>query len=218
MVRKMIRNEALSDLIGIRLKAAQLVAEGELTAADIARKVGVGRATLFRWMRQPKFQARVAQVREELGELTLRYSLALRGRRLLNLDQRHEALCEIVRERGASPEMRTVPGGRTGFIVRKVKRIGSGKSARVVEEYEFDAALARAFLDLEERAAREVGEWGEAPAPPPVPTDNNAAEVNVYDVLRRMTPEQRRMFDELSRQMDGGGGGAGAASGAEVSG
>ena len=51
-------------LTGRQGKAARLVAEDELTDAEIAARVKVGRSTLDRWKRRPAFAARVAEHRE----------------------------------------------------------------------------------------------------------------------------------------------------------
>jgi hypothetical protein len=144
---------------GPRLQAAQLLAEGELTDKEVALKVVVDRVTLWRWRQHPAFQARVAATVDELGEVKLRYSIGLRGRRLRSLDDRYEQLLNLIRERAADPAMQGVSGGRTGLLVRKVKVIGRGAKAQVVETFVLDTALLRALLALEKQAAIEVGDW-----------------------------------------------------------
>ena len=47
------------------------------------------------------------------------------------------------------------------MLIRKIRSIGSGENAREVEEYEFDAALMKAMLELEKQAAIETGQWEE---------------------------------------------------------
>jgi hypothetical protein len=40
-------------------------------------------------------------------------------------------------------ELRKAPGGKTGLLVRRLKMLGSGESAQVVEEFEVDVGLLR---------------------------------------------------------------------------
>jgi hypothetical protein len=46
----------------------------------------------------------------------------------------------------------------TGIVVRKLRSVGHGKDARVVEEYEIDNAAVEALNSIEKRAAIEAGQ------------------------------------------------------------
>jgi hypothetical protein len=55
--------------------------------------------------------------------------------------------------------MASVPGGATGLLVRRVKRIGTGPSAGAVEEFAVDTRILRELRAHEQQAARELGQW-----------------------------------------------------------
>jgi hypothetical protein len=74
-------------------------------------------------------------------------------------DDRWRALQQVIAERAAHPDMRDVPGGRTGLLVRSLKTIGSGDAAREVAEYRLDAAILKELRELERQAAEEAGQW-----------------------------------------------------------
>ena len=54
---------------------------------------------------------------------------------------------------------RRSPVVKSGYLVRTIKIIGSGRNQEVVEEYAFDAALARERRATAEQAAKELGQW-----------------------------------------------------------
>jgi len=47
---------------------------------------------------------------------------------------------------------------KTGIVCRKLRSIGSGKDAQVVEEYEIDTSAVEALNSMERRAAIETGQ------------------------------------------------------------
>src|SRR5262252_1570399 len=65
---------------------------------------------------------------------------------------------------GCGQRSRLVPVGdyaaimKTGIVCRKLRSIGSGKDAQVVEEYEIDTSAVEALNSIERRAAIETGE------------------------------------------------------------
>jgi hypothetical protein len=77
------------------------------------------------------------------------------------LGDRWNRLRQVIAARAADPDHAKAPGGDTGLLVRKLKQIGSGESARTVEEYEVDAALLREAREHEKQAAQELGQWNE---------------------------------------------------------
>jgi hypothetical protein len=132
-------------------EAARLLAEGELTDAEVATRFKLSRVQLWRWKRMPEFAALVREITDSLGELALRYAIGRRARRFAAYQRRWEALETIARDRG--------------YLVTTVKGIGGGDNWREVEEVAFDAALARELRELEKQAATEAGQWVEKVAP-----------------------------------------------------
>ena len=65
---------------------------------------------------------------------------------------------------GCGQRSRLVPVGdyaaimKTGIVCRKLRSIGSGKDAQVVEEYEIDTSAVEALNSIERRAAIETGQ------------------------------------------------------------
>src|SRR5262249_37518948 len=55
------------------------------------------------------------------------------------------------------PDMRDVPGGTTGLLVRTVKWVGSF----VFYLYQVDTRLLKQLLKHEKQAAQELGQWGQ---------------------------------------------------------
>jgi len=141
--------------------AAELVAEDEFTDSKIAAKVGIGPRTLYRWKRSPEFAAEVQRQVEAFGRIIRSRGIARLEMRIRALNDRWERMNRIIDERAADPAMADLPGGKTGLLVRRVKRVGRGDDARVVEWFEVDCKLLRLLLHHEKQAAQELGQWGE---------------------------------------------------------
>lgn len=62
-------------------------------------------------------------------------------------NERREQFLQIVRDRG--------------WMAKTTKMIGGGDNAEKVEEFAFDAALARELRELEKQAAQDLGQWTE---------------------------------------------------------
>ncbi|MGB3305500.1 MAG: phBC6A51 family helix-turn-helix protein [Thermomicrobiales bacterium] len=137
--------------------AAVLLAEDRLTDAAIAKKVGVGRTKLHEWKQHPVFAAKVTALSDELIARARRRGLARLDRRLERYERRARAFDMIVSDRAKA--MKEVPGGRSGYLVRHYKSIGTGETAHEVEEYHFDAALSREMRELEKQVAQDTGQW-----------------------------------------------------------
>lgn len=138
------------------LRAAQLLALGELSGVQIAKEIGCGYSTLWKWKNNAAFAFRVEQFRKQISEDIQSTSIARSEFRLGALQDRWSKLQQIVRERGASEQMKDVPGGTSGYLVHQVRSLGEGASA---DEYYFDAALAREMREIEKQAAQEAGQW-----------------------------------------------------------
>jgi transposase-like protein len=163
-----------------RKQAVLLVAEDDLSDTEIAARVGVHRATLDRWKQHPDFAAQVAHHIEDLNRAMTRLAIAKKHKRVTELNALHEKALRVIEQRGAEYQAmaeedaqqptitplrqmigdRSVPaGGETGLLVRQLKQIGAGRTAQLVEEFAFDAALVKEIRALQEQAAKELGQW-----------------------------------------------------------
>lgn len=134
-----------------RIKAAQLVAEDELTDQQIAEALKIGRKTLSRWKIEPLFRERVKQIIVEMADALAAKGVRLRENRLKNLQARVDKMMALIEARGSSEEMQDVAGGETGLLVREIKHLGF--------VFKFDAALLREMREHEKQAAQELGQW-----------------------------------------------------------
>ena len=108
----------------------------------------------------PAALTRSAERAGEAREDVLReFDISQREKRLARQNTDFELLEEIRRERGDS--MRNIPGGKTGLLVRRLKKIGSGKDSETVEEHSIDRDLLAARRRVEEAAGRETGQLGD---------------------------------------------------------
>lgn len=98
--------------------------------------------------------------REVAGSLPI---LAAREKRLEALQDRHNRMVLVMSER--AEDMAEVPGGRSGLLVRQLKQIGNGPTAREVEEYKLDTGLLSEFREHEKQLAIELGQWSEQGGP-----------------------------------------------------
>jgi hypothetical protein len=147
------------DWTGPKERAAALLAADEMTDLEIAEEIGVARRTLSTWKDHPEFARRVRDLALAIGQELTRHAIALKLRRMRAYDERWRALQRIIAERAADPAMQSVPGGKTGLLVRRLKSIGAGENAREVSEYEVDTALLKELRELEKQAAQEAGQW-----------------------------------------------------------
>jgi hypothetical protein len=170
------QHETTDDLSGPQRRAAELLAEDELTDAEIAARVRVGRVTLWRWKQEPAFRKVVRREAARLGSIEQRRAIARRTRRVASLDDRWQeiahrraAMLEVIAERAEDPEMAAIPGGRTGLlIIKDRKEIGEGDSKTTVVKVAVDVALLREIREAEKelrehekQAAQELGQWTE---------------------------------------------------------
>jgi transposase-like protein len=138
------------------IEAAQLITDGELTYAEIARRVGVTYQTLWSWRRHKEFVLLVAENRHRFEEEIGHRGLANQAHRIKALNGRWNRMQQIIEARANHPDYADIPGGRTGLLVKTVKQIGSGDSARLVEEFALDVALLKELRAHEKQAAMEM--------------------------------------------------------------
>lgn len=142
-----------------RLRAAQLLAEDSLTGEEIAQELGVNRATLHRWSVRPEFAARIAEINEATAAALIKKGVRVKANRLEKLNTAVEKIEALIAARAS--DMKTVPGGETGLLVRRKKIIGSGENAQSIDEYQADMAVIKEYRELLKQAAIELGEWTE---------------------------------------------------------
>lgn len=142
-----------------REEAAQLIAAGELGDSAIAEKVGVTRKSIWDWRRDPEFMAQVDKFVDRISVSLSRRAISYVERRVDALNHRWVGLQRVVDERAVDPLYASEPGGGTGLLVRRVKRIGSGKNAREFVEFAVDVRLLTELRRLEKQAAQELGQW-----------------------------------------------------------
>lgn len=144
-----------------RINAAQLLANGTLTIAEIAARCNVTRTTIYNWRQYPEFAARIAEHLEEFRQEVRRRGLASRERRVEALNDRWDRLRQVIEERANDPTHAKVPGWKTGLLVHNVKGVGGGENATVVDLYEVDTGLLKELREHEKQAAQELGQWTE---------------------------------------------------------
>jgi hypothetical protein len=130
------------------------------------------RRTLTRWKKRPDFQTQIERHRGVWKQEREAQSVARRKACFASLDSLWKRLCKIVADRDRPPEMRNVPGGRTGFFYGRQKRFLSAGKVHVIADYCLDVTLLRAFRALEVQAARNLQQWGD---PLENPDGSNAA-------------------------------------------
>jgi hypothetical protein len=143
---------------------AQLVAQGSpASKAYILAGYDAGNADscASRLSKHDKVSARINELRTAIAEGQVKLAIREKDQRLQRQQDTWDRMQRVITERANSPEMQTVAGGKTGLLTRKFKSLGSGPSAQVVEEYEFDAALVGEIRKHEEHAAKELGQWSE---------------------------------------------------------
>lgn len=144
-----------------RIEAAQLLAEDDLTDAEIASQVGVTRAGLAKWKVHPSFAGRVAEIVAEIeSEIRIR-GIARQMKRVDALQHRWLLMKRVIAERSEADEMQGVAGGTTGLLVRTFKVVGNGPDAHVVPEFAVDTGLLKELREHEKQAAQELGQWTE---------------------------------------------------------
>lgn len=142
---------------GITEKAAQLLAEGDLGLGEIAKECGIRREMLWEWRKYPEFIKEVEDRKEEIRLEVRRHGVAIVEQRVKALDDRWRRLQRVIVER--AEDMKGIPGGSTGLLVRKIKSIGVGPAAKEVEEYAVDTGLLSELREHEKQVAQELGQW-----------------------------------------------------------
>lgn len=162
-------------------EAAALVAQGRLTNEKIAKKIGIGERTLDAWKRRPEFQAAVEKLQAAVQKAAQESLIADKKYRLSVLEDLMRRYQRIIYERSKDPEMKGIPGGKTGLVLVKFRPIktvedvpietegadgkpvvtGSARVSKVklIREHMADTGLAAEIRALCEHIATETGDW-----------------------------------------------------------
>lgn len=167
---------------GERERAAVLCAEDAQSDREIADSLNIHPKTLASWKRHPDFQTRIAEEVDEIRKKALRFPIAKVTERVRTLnalrddlfrvkEERAEEWAQLAQELDAKPETEkvfgemfggigtSVPAGAgTGLVVRQIKMVGSGPTARIVEEFGIDTSLFDRIIKAQDEAARELGQ------------------------------------------------------------
>jgi predicted 2-oxoglutarate/Fe(II)-dependent dioxygenase YbiX len=139
-------------------EAAILLAEDELGNAAIAERVGVDERTIYRWKEDKDFRKLIDKYVKDYARRIFNRGIARKDKRVKVLDEVHEKIQTVFRERGESEEMQVVPGGKTGLLVKQFKGIGRGEDFEMVEEFAVDTGTIRELRALQEQVASELGQ------------------------------------------------------------
>jgi hypothetical protein len=139
-------------------RAAQLLAEGKLTVAEVARKAKVNPKTLWDWRQELEFATYLQEMEAQYAAVAERFSIGRVAKRVEVLDANWRDMQRLKKERGKSEKMRDVPGGKTGLLVHDVKAVGAGDHTQIVDVYRFDAALVKEIRETAREAAEELGQ------------------------------------------------------------
>ncbi len=171
-----------------QIQAAALLAADEISDEAIAERLGVARKTLQRWRELPDFLDAMADHNHRVETAMLRLDIAKRHKRVAILNDLQNKMLTVIDERaahyqvieienaitetdqrrmarvaaemfGTTDETVVPPGGTTGIVVRQLKMVGSGMSAKIVEEFAVDTGLIKELRANQEQAAKELGQW-----------------------------------------------------------
>lgn len=139
--------------------AAYLVAEDRRSLKDIEEETGVSASRIKKMLiLDGEFCKRVAHYREEWMKQLKNKGIANRDMRINILDEMHDKLVQIYRDRAKHYKNRKHPGVNTGMMVRTIKAVGHGPKAKFIRGWEVDKDLTREIRDTQEQMAKERGE------------------------------------------------------------
>jgi hypothetical protein len=138
-----------------KLLAARLIAEGDLTNDEIAERVDIGVATLYRWKNYQEFKDEIKTQKDKIREDLYGFQFANIAHRINRANQRLRQIGRLTDAR--AKEYADQPGGETGLIVKDYK--GSGDNLRTV--FAFDAAVIKEERELLKYMSQELGQWTE---------------------------------------------------------
>ena len=135
--------------------AAKLVAQGRLSDTKIASKVGISERTLYNWKNDPEFTALVETLLNVWHQHVMDTGIADARRRMFRLNDRWRRAQSVIEQRAKDENLKKVPGGNTGLMVRRVRAV----AGRPVAEYVVDVGLMAEMDRMEELAAKQLGQF-----------------------------------------------------------
>jgi hypothetical protein len=191
-VNSLTRGNEKWEWTGIREEAALLVASDRQSDEAIVDILGIDRKTLWRWRQVDAFRARVDFIRAQLRAEILQHGIAVRENRVRRLDERTRLLDQVMEERGAMEEHKTVPGWTTGLITHEIVHT---KAGNLLDRYRLDTNLLGELRAHEKQAAQEVGEWTEKR----VTTTSGSITLHHRQDLSHLTDPQLKQLEEILR-------------------
>jgi hypothetical protein len=140
-------------------RACRMVGKTGANPVQIAAECGVSPCVVRRWVHHPTFQDRAEGYRREYRNEVMASAVARVVCRVAAYQEEYDAIEEIERERAAAPEIKGIPGGRTGRIVLEQRQVGEGTEARTVAKAKVDVELMRKKLDVLKQATQDLGQW-----------------------------------------------------------
>ena len=134
-------------------------------------------------LRKGEIRARADDLMREISERGVKLLISERDQRVRCLQDFHDKLVTVVKERAEAVEMAGAPGGKTGLLCRRLKMIGSGKDAEIVEEFEVDTATLKEIRAHMDQAAIELGQRVEI----------HQVDVQTSTVIERLTARRKRL-------------------------
>lgn len=143
-----------------KVKAARLVANGDMSYAAIGREVGATKSAVATWAtHDPLFRARVQQFLDSDNAEIERQGVSSRVHRIRTLNNLYKKMNTIIEDRAAFTNgvVEQEPGWETGLLGRKTTTNGRN----VTVEFFTDTNLTRELRDVMVQAAKELGQWTE---------------------------------------------------------
>lgn len=201
--------EAPSGAMGLRkftvprrwYQAAILLADGRLTTEAIAKQLNITTTTLRSWKCKVEFQKITEAYAQQVRAECLTEGVSQKHNRLRRQNKTWNELQDVVEKRAAeakTPESQVfhVPGADTGWVVvDKAEVVGEGDNARVeVLEVKVDVATAKALLEIEQTAAKEMGGFFEE-KPSDVKREADSGRLMVVINFPVMSEEDKKAVD-----------------------
>lgn len=151
-----VRKSKQKALTGRQARAVRLVAEDEKSNQEIAQTLGVSRSAIDLWKTQTHFQEAVSAHIAKLQQNLERYSIARKDRRVAILDELLTRGLEVKKARAIAYKDKA-PGGHTGLVVRQIRTVGVGETAKTVAEWSVDTGFIASMTSLLKAAKEETG-------------------------------------------------------------
>jgi hypothetical protein len=171
------------------LAAKGIAAAEAYVSAGFAPRGARGNAS--RLIARDIIRARVNELIAGFSASSAHCEISVRAKRVESLDDRWKRLKRVIEARAI--DLKDIPGGDTGLLVRQLKSVGFGENNQLVEEYAVDTGLLKEMRAHEEQAAKELGQWTQRPE------DEKPATKNVLpEWLKKQLIEQQEQAGDTS--------------------